>query len=226
MKPLPATGVVFDMDGVLVDSEHLWEEAWAAYAMARGRTWGRGQTSEVQGMSVPEWSAFVAAFVGERDPSAAASSCVGHMLNAIDEGRTPLLPGASAMVREVAARRPIALATSAPREVIDKMLRIHALSLEFTATVSSSEVARGKPCPDVYTEAVRRLRIPDASTVIAVEDSSNGIRAAHAAGLHLVTIPNRTYPPASDALALADHIACDQSAAREYILSMIPLETR
>lgn len=224
MKVVPVNGVVFDMDGVLVDSEHLWEEAWVSYAAARGRRWGQEQTREVQGMSVPEWSRFVAAFVGDGDSSAAASSCVGHMLDAIDAGRTPLLPEASAMVREIASRRPIALATSAPREVIDKMLEVHALSLEFTVTVSSAEVARGKPCPDVYIEAVRRLGLPGPSTGIAVEDSANGIRAARAAGLHVVAIPNRTYPPAPDALALADHVAVDQSAARDHILSMIPQE--
>lgn len=220
-----AAGVVFDLDGVLVDSEHHWEDAWRSYAADHGRTWTGEQTSRCQGMSVPEWSRFLADFVGDADAAQAAKVCVGHMLTAVESGETPLLPGAAGMVEQIADRVPIALATSAPRAVIDTILATHGLADRFTATVSSAEVPRGKPHPDVYIEAVRRLALPGAGDgAAAVEDSSNGIRAAHAAGLHVVAIPNPVYPPAPDALALADHVAADQHEATCYLVGRMSRE--
>jgi beta-phosphoglucomutase-like phosphatase (HAD superfamily) len=90
----------------------------------------------------------------------------------------------------------------------------------FAATVSSEEVPRGKPHPDVYAEAVRRLGI-DPGHVVAVEDSGNGIRAAHAAGLTVITIPNPVYPPQPDALGLAAQIVRSPDDARRRILALI-----
>jgi HAD superfamily hydrolase (TIGR01509 family) len=210
--------VVFDMDGVLVDSEHLWEENWIAYAAKYGVEWTSEDTSTVQGMSAPEWSAYLAKRSGTPEtPEQVERTVVDGMITAIADGRAPLLPGADRMVTDVSAKAPIALASSAPRRVIDAVLATYGLTDEFTATVSSAEVPRGKPSPDVYLEAASRLgRRGD--ECLGVEDSSNGIRAAAAAGLTVVALPNPTYPPKPDALELATVVVDSNDAARRALL--------
>lgn len=116
--------------------------------------------------------------------------------------RSPVMPGAPKAVRAIAARWPVGLASSSNREIIDLFLEVSGLAACFTATVSSEEVAHGKPSPDVYLEAADRIGVP-ADLCVAVEDSSNGLRSAIAAGMRAIAIPNRDYPPAEDALALA-----------------------
>ncbi|GAB3484356.1 HAD family hydrolase [Nocardiopsis coralliicola] len=199
--------VVFDMDGVLVESEHLWEENWAAYAARHGVEWTPADTATCQGKSAPEWAAYLAERSGVPDRAEEAEhAVVDGMIAAIGEGRAPLIEGADAMVRDVAAQAPIALASSAARRVIDAVLDAYALTGHFTATVSSAEVERGKPSPDVYLEAASRLG-RSGTECLAVEDSGNGIRAAAAAGLTVIALPNPEYPPKAEALALATDVA-------------------
>ena len=215
------TGVVFDLDGVIIDSEHLWEQSWRSYAASRGSTWTHDDTIAVQGMSSPEWSAYLAVLVGDPDAaSEVADFCVGYLIDQMAVGEGDMIDGARELLESVSARVRIALASSAPRRAIDAVLARHALSDLFTATVSSEEVPRGKPSPDVYLEAVRRLGI-EPSDGLAIEDSSNGIRSAHAAGLVVVAIPNPTYPPHPDAAALAQHVALDHVDARRFVLSTL-----
>lgn len=217
--------VVFDLDGVLVDSEHLWEEMWARYAARHGTTWTAEHTSAVQGMSAPEWAAYLADVAGGAEsPEAVEAAVVDEMVDALAAGRSPLLPGARAMVQDVSDRVPIALASSAPRRLIDAVLDTHDLVDDFTATVSSAEVPRGKPSPDVYLEAARRLGTPPTECV-GVEDSSNGIRAVHAAGMTVVAFPNPTYPPKPDALALADQVGADLDDVRSRLLALVAAPT-
>lgn len=216
-----ATGVILDMDGVIVDSEHLWERSWHVCCDRRGVRWGAADTATVQGMSSPEWAAFVAGKIG--DPSLADDvrrECVDLMVDAIRAGDAPLLDGAADLIRKVSERVPLALASSAARRVIDAVLDVHDLTGHFTATVSSEEVSRGKPSPDVYLEAARRIDVEPAQGV-AVEDSGNGIRAAHAAGLAVVAIPNPQYPPKPDALAHADVVAADHRDALDALLARL-----
>lgn len=213
--------VVFDLDGVLVDSEHLWEEMWARYAAGRGATWTPEHTAEVQGMSAPEWAEFLAKVAGGGEPPGQVETAVvDDMVDALEHGRSPLLPGAREMVRAVSGRVPIALASSAPRRLIDAVLQTHDLTDDFSATVSSAEVPRGKPSPDVYLEAASRLGVP-AERCAGVEDSSNGLRAVHAAGMTVVAIPNPTYPPKPDAVALATAVATDLDDVRATLLGLI-----
>lgn len=217
----PHRAVVFDMDGVLVESEHLWERMWSRFAAARGRTWTVEQTRQVQGMSAPEWSAFLARFsLAEESASETERLVVDDMIAALDAGEIDLLPGAARMVTEVAARAPIALASSAPRRLIDAVLDRHGLAAHFSATVSSAEVPRGKPSPDVYLEAARKLDRP-AGQCLAVEDSSNGLRAAAAAGMTVLAIPSSGYPPAADALAGARFVAADLDEVRTRLLDSL-----
>ncbi|OEV03735.1 HAD family hydrolase [Streptomyces nanshensis] len=202
--------VVFDMDGVLVESEHLWEENWTRYAEAHHTPWTPEDTRSVQGMSAPEWAAYLWRLTGEPEggPEGTERSVVDGMVADFESGRVDLLPGAGRLVAGVAARVPVALASSAPRRLIDAVLHGHGLAASFSATVSSAEVERGKPHPDVYAEAAGRLGF-DGADCAAVEDSGNGIRAAHAAGMTVIALPNPTYPPPSDALALAAGRAAD-----------------
>lgn len=194
--------IVLDLDGVIVDTEEVWDRERRAYAAAHGGTWRDEATRAMQGMSSAEWSAYLRDELGvDRDPRQisreVAAAVVAHVRDEL-----PLLPGASAAVRTLAGRWPLAVASSANREVIDAVLDGAALTACFGATVSSEEVARGKPAPDVYLAAAARLGVEPASCA-AVEDSSNGLRAAHAAGMVVIATPNRAFPPAADALELA-----------------------
>ncbi|MEU0838809.1 HAD family phosphatase [Streptomyces sp. NPDC005962] len=229
-----ADAVVFDMDGVLVESEHLWEELWTAYAAAHGRSWGPDQTRDVQGMSAPEWAAYLTRFCGADGSAEGAQATEGAqgtaedtertvvdgMVQALADGRIELLPGAREMITDTAERGPVALASSAPRRVIDAVLVHHAVDHHFKATVSSAEVPRGKPSPDVYLAAASALGVAP-ERCLAVEDSSNGLRAAAAAGMTVVAIPNPQYPPAEDALAAAAFRSPDHGAVRDFLLSKL-----
>ena len=192
------------MDGVLVDTEHLWDEVREELTTE----WGGRYTPEAQeammGMSSTEWSRYLHETVGLREqPETINAEVVRRMLERY-ETDLPVVPGAADAVRRIAdAGLRLALASSSNRELIEAVLRRLELTALFDVTVSSEEVPRGKPAPDVYLEAARRLGVAPARCA-AVEDSASGIRAAHAAGMRVIAYPNRHYPPAADALALAD----------------------
>ena len=216
------SGVVFDLDGVIIESEHLWEQSWRAFAEAKGATWLHEDTLTVQGMSTPEWSAHLARHVGLPDAAPKVTEfCVGYMIGCIDAGEGEMIPGARELLELASFRVPVALASSAPRRAIDAVLAHHGITELFRATVSSEEVPRGKPSPDVYLEALDRLGVPPTGG-LAIEDSSNGIRSAHAAGMIVVAIPNVTYPPRPDAAALADYVAADHADALRFLRTQLP----
>ena len=195
--------VVFDLDGVILDSEQLWDEVREQLARVRGGRWSDRAQRDMMGMSSAEWSRYMHDVVGLGDPPEEINrEVVRRMLERYTE-RLPLIDGAVDAVRRVAARRPLGLASSSNREIIEHALEVSGLAPLFRVSVSSEEVARGKPAPDVYLEAARRLGV-DATRCAAIEDSANGIRAAHAARMRVVAIPNRRYPPDEEALALAD----------------------
>lgn len=198
---MPAA-VIFDLDGVLADSEQLWNEAKQEVVKESGGSWREDAPRAMMGMSSPEWSAYMRDELGVAlDASEINRRVIGRMEDLYRE-RLPLLPGAVEAVRGVAARCPVGLASSSNREIIDLFLDECGLQDAFAAVVSSEEVERGKPAPDVYLEAARRLGV-DPKQCLAVEDSSNGIRSAHAAGMQVIAVPNPHYPPEADALALA-----------------------
>lgn len=214
-------GVVFDLDGVLVESEHLWEENWTSYAKASGYTWLATDTATVQGMSVPEWSGYMLARIGRGTATDIADRVIDGMVAALDNGRIELLPAAATMVETAAARVPIAVASSAPKRLIEAVLAATGLLRYFAVTVSSEEVPRGKPSPDVFQAAVRRLNL-DPRRCLGVEDSNNGIHAAVAAGLTVIALPNPVYPPAADALALCTAVATSAEEVRRYFAAHLP----
>jgi HAD superfamily hydrolase (TIGR01509 family) len=195
--------VVFDLDGVLVDSEHVWDEVREALARERGGRWhGRAQ-ADMMGMSSPEWSRYMHEVIGLEEPPEEINAEVVRRMREQYAESLPLVDGAVDAVRRVAGSFRLGLASSSNRPLIDAVLAASGLAPVFEATVSAEEVARGKPAPDVFLEAARRLGV-DPRACAAVEDSANGIRAARAAGMRVVAIPNRRYPPPADALALAD----------------------
>jgi HAD superfamily hydrolase (TIGR01509 family) len=195
--------VIFDLDGVIVDSEHVWDEVREELARERGGRWHDRAQTDMMGMSSPEWSRYMHDVIGlAESPAEIDQEVVRRMLDRYAE-RLPLVDGAVDAVTRVAGAFRLGLASSSNRPVIDAVLDVSGLASLFEATVSSEEVARGKPAPDVFLEAARRMDVP-ADRCAAVEDSRNGIRAAHAAGMRVLAIPNLRYPPPDDALALAD----------------------
>ena len=196
--------VVFDLDGVLVDSEHVWDEVREELARERGGRWHERAQADMMGMSSPEWSRYmhdVDRALASRRRRSTTRSCGACSARYADD--LPLIDGAVEAVERLAGSFRLALASSSNRPLIDAVLVEAGLAPFFEATVSSEEVARGKPAPDVFLEAARRLGVAP-ERCAAIEDSGNGIRAAHAAGMRVIAIPNRRYPPPADALALAD----------------------
>jgi HAD superfamily hydrolase (TIGR01509 family) len=194
--------VIFDLDGVLVDSEQLWNQAKEAVVREAGGRWRDDAPRAMMGMSSPEWSSYMHDELGvDRDPEAINVAVVGR-IERLYRSSLPLLPGAVDAVRGLETRWPLGLASSANREIIDLVLELSGLADAFVATLSSEEVTRGKPAPDVYLEAARRINA-DARRCVAIEDSSNGLRAAAAAGMTVIAVPNANYPPDRDALMLA-----------------------
>ena len=194
--------VIFDLDGVLLDSEQRWNEAKEALVRESGGRWLDEAPRAMMGMSSPEWSAYLReALRVPMDAAAINDDVVRRMEEAYRRG-LPLLPGASRAVRALAERWPLGLASSSNPEIIDLVLDVAGFAEAFAVTVSSEEVARGKPAPDVYLETAHRLGAPPRRCV-AVEDSSNGLRAAAAAGMTVIAVPNPHYPPDDAALSLA-----------------------
>jgi len=194
--------VVFDLDGVILDTEELWDEVREGLAREHGGRWSERAQADMMGMSSPEWSRYMHEVVGLAEPPEEINrEVVRRMLDSYAQ-RLPLIDGAADAVRRLAARWPLGLASSSNRELIDRALDVSGLAPLFRATVSSEEVGRGKPAPDVYLEAARRLGVEPARCA-AIEDSANGIRSAHAAAMRVIAIPNPAFAPPEDALAHA-----------------------
>ena len=204
-QPGHIEAAVFDLDGVLVDSEHVWDAARKELAAEEGRPWPERASRDMMGMSSLEWSRYMHGVVGLPEPPEEISAKVVRRLEEIYRQELPLIEGAVEAVERLAGRWPLGLASSSNRELIDLVLELSGLARSFLATVSSEEVPRGKPAPDVYLEAARRLGVAPSRSA-AVEDSENGIRSAKAAGMRVIAIPNPRYPPAEEALALADEV--------------------
>jgi len=194
--------VVFDLDGVLLDTEEVWDEARRQLSDERGGRWPPDAQRAMMGMSSPQWSQYMHHVVGVPDSPEEISAEVVKRLEALYRERLPLIDGALDAVRRIGARWPLGIASSSNRPLIDLFLELTGTRDLFAATVSSEEVSGGKPLPDVYLEAARRLDV-DPRACAAIEDSENGIRSAASAAMRVVAIPNRVFPPSAEALALA-----------------------
>jgi HAD superfamily hydrolase (TIGR01509 family) len=195
--------VVFDLDGLLLDTEQLWDEVREALTRELGGRWTEQAQADMMGMSSKEWSAYMHDELGLAEPPDELNRMVVERMEERYRRRLPLIDGAVEAVERLAERWPLGLASSSNRPLIDLALELMGVSDRFQSTVSSEEVDRGKPAPDVYVEAARRLGVaPDRA--VAIEDSANGVRAARAAGMAVIAIPNPHFPPAPDVLAEAE----------------------
>lgn len=193
--------VIFDLDGVLIDSEQVWDEIRQRLVAERGGTWLPDSTRAMLGMSTPEWAGYLVGLGIGMTADEAASEVLRRLGERYGDA-PPLIDGAVEAVRALATRLPLAVASSSPQAIIERVLLAAGLAGDFRTFVSSEEVGRGKPAPDVYLEAARRLGV-QASRCVAVEDSTNGVRSAAAAGMAVVVVPNPHFPPSAEALALA-----------------------
>jgi len=194
--------VIFDVDGVLIDSEPVWEQVRRRVVAEHGGHWDADTQHRLMGMSTGEWSRYLSSDLGVAlSPSEVADVVVGAMARRYTE-HLPLLPGAVDAVLRMASRWPVGLASSAPRALIETVIDATSLRPVFGAVMSTEEVSRGKPAPDIYLAVAGQLDKPPAACA-AVEDSSNGLRAAAAAGCQVVAVPRPEYPPAVDAIRAA-----------------------
>jgi HAD superfamily hydrolase (TIGR01509 family) len=212
--------VVFDVDGVLIDSEPVWERVRRGFTAAHGGRWPDDAQDRLMGMSTSEWSAYMSTDFGLPLPPQRVAELVIEQMAAEYETHLPLLPGAVEAVRRLAPSYRLAVASSAPKSLIEVVLDASGLRPVFTAAVSSEEVPRGKPAPDVYLEAAARLGVSPAAGA-AVEDSSNGLRSAAAAGLAVIAVPRPEYPPAADALEQARVVLDSLSALTPDVVAAL-----
>jgi len=194
--------VVFDLDGVLIDSEPVWEEVRRGLVAERGGHWAADAQRRLMGMSTPEWARYLSQDLGVGLPPDQVAATVIDRMAARYREHLPLMPGAVEAVERLAARWPLGLASSAPAVLIDTVLEAAGLRPDFQVTMSTEQVPHGKPAPDIYLAVTSRLGAEPARCA-AVEDSSNGLRSAAAAGVRVIAIPHPRYPPDPDALALA-----------------------
>jgi HAD superfamily hydrolase (TIGR01509 family) len=194
--------VVFDCDGVLIDSEPVWEEVRREFVATHGGRWLPDAQDKLMGMSTAEWSRYLAHDLGVGlSPEDVAAAVIDAMATRYAE-HLPLMPGAVDAVRGMARRWPLGLASSAPQSLIEVVLDASGMRPSFRVAMSSEQVARGKPAPDIYLAVTSRLGVP-AGGCAAIEDSSNGLRSAAAAGMTVIAVPHPKYPPAADALSSA-----------------------
>jgi HAD superfamily hydrolase (TIGR01509 family) len=194
--------VVFDLDGVLIDSEPVWEEMRRQLVAEHGGHWAPEAQQRMMGMSTGEWATYLSEDLGVGLPPDTVAALVIERMAARYAERLPLMPGAVEAVRGLAVRWPLALASASPPSLIGTMLDVSSLRSSFAVALSAEQVGRGKPAPDIYLAAADQLgRRPQRCA--AVEDSTNGLRSAAAAGLQVIAVPHPRYPPDPDALGVA-----------------------
>ena len=186
--------IVFDLDGTLIDTEFVWDEIRRTVARDDGVAWPPEATQAMMGMSTPEWSRYLVETVGFKGRAEdTAHRVIDAMANHYRQG-IDVLPGAVAAVRRMAGIAPLALVSSSPRRLIDAALTRLELAEAIAVTVSTEEVAAGKPAPDGYLAACEKLGV-NPERAIAIEDATNGIRSALAAGMQVIAVPPHFHPP-------------------------------
>jgi HAD superfamily hydrolase (TIGR01509 family) len=212
--------VIFDLDGVLVDSEPVWEQVRRQVVAEHGGRWADDAQRRLMGMSTPEWARYLSADLGVGlPPDEVAAAVIGRMAEHYRR-ELPLLPGAARAVRALADRWPLGLASSSPPVLIGTVLRQASLASMFSVTMSTEQVAAGKPAPDIYLAVAAGLGVAPAACA-AVEDSANGLRSAASAGMAVVAVPHPRYPPGPDALGLAAVVLPDLAGLTPAVVSAL-----
>lgn len=201
--------VVFDLDGVLIATEDIWDEVRRGLAADEGRPWPDAATPAMMGMSTREWATYLVTDVGLSGTwEQAAQRTIDGMAARYHE-HLPVIDGAAEAVRRMAEIAPVAIASSSPRRLIDTVVdELGLTDVLAHNTVSTEEVDRGKPAPDGYLKACELLGA-DPTRSVAVEDSTNGLKSAHNAGMVVVCIPPAFHPPTAEAEALATVVLPD-----------------
>jgi len=192
--------IIFDMDGTLMETEEQWDVVRRQLAAEAGVPWPEGATQAMMGMSTPEWSEYLATSVGLPLTAAQAAEKTIDAMAAHHHEGVELLPGAVESVRRMAGNYRIAIASSSPRRLIDAGVEAMGIGELLGATVSTEEVATGKPAPDGFLRAAELLGVKPENCV-AIEDSTNGVLSALAAGMAVVCVPPGFHPPSDDVLA-------------------------
>lgn len=196
--------VIFDLDGTLIESEQIWRDVREAFVREHGGRWQSGAQAAMIGLRTDEWARYMHDDLRvPLEPDEIAKQVVAQVAARLHD--VPVLPGAGAALERLARGFQLGLATSAALPVAQTVLEQTGWRKYFAAVVSADEVPRGKPAPDVYLRALELLQADPARTA-AIEDSANGIRSAHAAGLHVIAIPNHEFRPDAEALALASRV--------------------
>ncbi len=200
----PDHAVVFDMDGVILDSEPVWERVMHELFAAHNRRFTDfDQSAFMGGDNSLQWASYLRRFGGiPLEDREILAWVTGRLIGHFSE-RLPMMPGAAEAVARLASSYRLALASSSPREIIAFVLERSGLQRFFTAWASSDDVPRGKPAPDVYQRACALIQT-DPVDCVAVEDSSVGIQAAHSAGLRVIAIPHPSVSPDPASFELAD----------------------
>ena len=207
MKPC----MIFDLDGTLVETEQVWRDVRRDFVLTHGGRWHDGAQATMIGMRTAEWADYIHGDLGVALPPAEIARMVVDGVVAALRSNVPILPGARAALERASRNCRLGLATSAARPVAQTVIDSTGWKRFFEVVVSADDVKRGKPEPDVYLRALELMHA-DAAGTEAVEDSTNGIRSAHAAGLRVIAIPNREFPPAPEALALAARVIANLDA--------------
>lgn len=202
---MPIQAVIFDMDGVLVDSEAYWWQARVAFAEALGKVWSFDDQRTAMGRNTVEWARVMQERLQIDLPlDDIIGQVCGDVINRL-EAHLPLLPGALEAVATAASAYRVALASGSPTPVINKVMALTGLDHVFEAMVYGDDMARGKPAPDIYLEAARRLGL-EPEHCLGIEDSGNGLRSLKAAGMYALAVPSPGFPLSDDLLALADRV--------------------
>jgi HAD superfamily hydrolase (TIGR01509 family) len=215
--------VVFDLDGVLIDSEPVWEQVRRQVVAEHGGQWLPGAQQRLMGMSTGEWARYLSEDLGVGLPAKAVAALVIERMRARYRDRVPLMPGAAGAVRRLAEVWPLGLASSSPPVLIDAVLTSAGLREDFQSVLSTEQVTRGKPAPDVYQAVAAQLGFAPGRCV-AVEDSSNGLRSAVSAGFEVIAVPHPRYPPDPGALRAASRVLASLTELTPGIISALTPE--
>jgi HAD superfamily hydrolase (TIGR01509 family) len=212
--------VVFDLDGLLVDSEPHWNEARRQMAAERGIEWNQDDHEACMGVSTLAWAKYMIRRLNlDQWPDQVVARIVGTM-QALYARQVPYLPGAIEAVDCAARFGPIGLASGSHRSLIDIVTADAPLRGKFQAVVCADEVPVGKPAPDVYLQAARELGVR-AANCVCLEDSANGILAGKSAGMKVIAVPDHRLPPSQEILRQADLVLPSLlEFNREVILSL------
>lgn len=202
---MPVDAVIFDMDGVLVDSEAYWYQSRIEFAEKRGKAWSMDDQHAAMGRSTVEWAQVMKdRLMLEMSLDDVIDEVRGGVIARI-ETRLPLLPGAIEAIHKAAVAYPAALASGSPTLVIDTVMKLTGLNNVFRTIVYGDDMKRGKPAPDIYLEAAKRLGISPENCV-GIEDSVNGLKSLKAAGMYAIAVPSPGFTLPPTALALADRV--------------------